>query len=110
MANLFLVEIDPRQESIKKVEFDSKEVELEDLYAHLECTMVERVGLYGDIDLWVDEEGTINDAFGRIGSFNIGEYQFVGKGLICLSTSNGESVPLPDELANYVVSNFNINF
>ena len=108
MSNLFVVEIDPREKSIKKVEFNEDTLGLEDLYASLDCTMVERVGLYGDIDLWIDEEGMLNDASERIGYFNIGEYQFVGKGLICLSDDVGETIPMTEELADYVLDNFNI--
>tara|TARA_R100001510_G_C7646258_1_gene203560 strand:+ start:1043 stop:1378 length:336 start_codon:yes stop_codon:yes gene_type:complete len=107
---LFVVEIDPRNESIKKVEFDNSVVELRDLYAHLECDLVEKVSLVGDIDLWVDEEGGLNNAFNRIGSFNIGEYQFVGKGLVCAFTPDGDSVPLDEDFADYLVEHINIQF
>lgn len=108
MANSFLVEIDPREKTIKKIEFNEETIGLEDLYAHLDCTMVERVSLYGEIDLWIDEEGMLNNSADRIGYFNIGEYQFVGKGLICMSDEEGDSVPLREDIADYVLDNFNI--
>ena len=107
---MFLVEIDPREMSIKKVEFNKESVELGDMYSTLECGMVERVALNNVFDLWIDEEGMLNNAIERIGSFNIGEYQFVGKGLICGYDDEGNSVPLKEDFADYLVDELNLNF
>lgn len=103
--NLFIVEIDPREKSIKKVEFTKESVGLKDMYSSLECDMVERVALNNTTDLWIDEEGAINGASDRIGFFDIGEHQFVGKGLICgLDYEEGESVPLDEDEADFIVN------
>ena len=113
--NLFVVEIEPREKSIKKVEFNKESLGLKDMYSSLECDMVERVPLkisyndslyvYSEVDLWVDEEGGINGASDKIGFFNIGEYQFVGKGLICgIDVEEGESVPFIEDEADFIVN------
>lgn len=102
--NLFIVEIDPREKSIEKVEFNKESLGLKDMYSSLECDMVERVSLNSEVDLWIDEEGAINGASDRIGFFNIGEHQFVGKGLICgIDIEEGESVPLDEDEADFIV-------
>ena len=102
--NLFVVEIDPREKSIKKVEFTNESVGLKDMYSSLECDMVERVSLNSNADLWVDEEGGINGASDRIGLFNLGEHQFCGKGLICgINFEEGESIPFVEDEADFIV-------
>lgn len=108
--SLFIVEIDPREKSIKKVEFNNESVELSDLYSSLECDMVERVSLNSNTDLWLDEEGGLNNSSERIGFFNIGEYQFIGKGMICNFTEDGDSVPMVEEYADFVIENLNVTF
>jgi len=111
--DLFIVEIDPREKSIKKVKFNKESVGLKDMYSSLECDMVERVALNPHVDLWVDEEGTINGASDRIGFFNIGEYQFVGKGLICgLNTEDGDSISIVEDEADFIIDELKpkINF
>lgn len=110
MDKMFVVEIDPREKSIKKVEFNSDVVGLNNLYDSLECDMVERVSLHKGIDLWIDEEGRLNGSDDRIGVFNIGEWQFVGKGLICGYDMEGESLPFNEVTADFLVENLNINF
>jgi hypothetical protein len=103
--NLFVVEIEPREKSIKKVEFNKESLGLKDMYSSLECDMVERVSLNSEVDLWIDEEGGINGASDKIGFFNIGEYQFVGKGLICgIDVEEGESVPFIEDEADFIVN------
>lgn len=103
--NLFVVEIEPREKSIKKVEFNKESLGLKDMYSSLECEMVERVSLNSEVDLWIDEEGGINGASDKIGFFNIGEYQFVGKGLICgIDVEEGESVPFIEDEADFIVN------
>lgn len=111
MNQFFIVEIDPREKSVKKVEFSNEVVGLEDLYASLECDMVERISINEELDLWIDEEGRLNGADDRIGMFNIGEYQFVGKGLICMfDFEEGESLPMSEELSNFLLENLNVQF
>ena len=110
---MFVVEIDPREKSINMVEFNDESVGLSDMYGSLECDMVERLALSGDFDLWIDEEGQLNGASDRIGEFVIGDdegYQFVGKGLICSSTDDGDSIPFPKEIAQYILDNLTIKF
>jgi len=109
MAN-YVVEIDPREKSIKKVLYNTESVELNDMYASLECDMIERVALNSDLDLWIDEEGQLNNASERIGLFNIGEWQFIGKGLICAFTDEGDTIPFDKETADYVIDNLMIKF
>ena len=109
MAN-FVVEIDPREKSIIKVLYNTESVSLGDMYSSLECDMVERVSLGGNLDLWIDEEGQLNGAADRIGMFNIGEWQFVGKGLICAFTEDGDTTPFNEETADFIVNNLIIEF
>lgn len=108
--SLFVVEIDPREKSIKKVEFAGESVELGDMYSSLECEMVERLSLNGELDLWIDEEGMLNGAGDRIGAFTLGSSQFVGKGLICGVTIEGDSTPIDDETAEFVLDNLKIQW
>lgn len=115
---MFVVEIDPREKSINMVEFKGESVGLSDMYGSLECDIVERLALSGDFDLWIDEEGQLNGASDRIGEFVIGDvgdersesYQFVGKGLICSSNDDGDSIPFPKEIAQYILDNLIIKF
>lgn len=112
---MFVVEIDPREKSINMVEFKGESVGLSDMYGSLECDIVERLALSGDFDLWIDEEGQLNGASDRIGEFVIGDersesYQFVGKGLICSSNDDGDSIPFPKEIAQYILDNLTIKF
>jgi hypothetical protein len=109
MSN-YIVEIDPLKKSIEKVSFADNTLDLDDLYSSLDCTMVERVSLNSELDLWVDEEGGINGASERIGYFNIGEYQFIGKGLICSVSADGETIPLNEELADAIVETIDLEF
>jgi hypothetical protein len=109
MAN-FVVEIDPREKSISKVLYNTESVSLSDMYSSLECDMVERVSIGADLDLWIDEEGQLNGAADRIGIFNIGEWQFVGKGLICAFTDVGDTIPFSEETADFIVDNLIIEF
>lgn len=109
MAN-YVVEIDPREKSIKKVLYNTESVELNDMYASLECDMIERVALNSDLDLWIDEEGQLNNASERIGLFSIGEWQFIGKGLICAFTDVGDTIPFDEETADYIIDNLMIKF
>jgi hypothetical protein len=109
MAN-FVVEIDPREKSIKKALYNDESVSLNDMYASLECDMVERVTLGGDLDLWIDEEGQLNGASDRIGIFNVGEWQFAGKGLICAFTDVGDTIPFSEETADFIIDNLIIEF
>lgn len=106
----YIVEIDPLKKSIEKVVFNDDTLELDDLYGSLDCTMVERVSLNSQLDLWVDEEGGINGASERIGYFNIGEYQFIGKGLICSVSKDGETIPLNEDLADAIVETIDLEF
>lgn len=106
----YVVEIDPLKKSIEKVVFNDNTLELDDLYGSLDCTMVERVPLNSQLDLWVDEEGGINGASERIGYFNIGEYQFIGKGLICSVNEDGETIPLNEDLADAIVETIDLEF
>jgi hypothetical protein len=110
MDKMFVVEIDPRKKSIERVEFNEESIRLKDMYSSLECDMVERVALNENIDLWIDEEGVLNNASERIGYFNLGEYQFVGKGLICGLDEEGESVPLSSEDAEFILDNLIVQF
>lgn len=111
MAKMFVVEIDPREKSIKKVEFNDDVVRLSDMYSTLECDMVERISLNRNTDLWIDEEGMLNNAEGRIGFFTLGnDYQLVGKGMICGVTPDGESVPFDEEKADFIVNELAIQF
>ena len=109
MSN-YIVEIDPLKKSIEKVSFADNTLDLDDLYGSLDCTMVERVSLNSELDLWVDEEGGINGASERIGYFNIGEYQFIGKGLICSVSADGETIPLNEKLADAIVETIDLEF
>ena len=61
MSN-YIVEIDQLKKSIEKVSFADNTLDLDDIYGSLDCTMVERVSLNSELDLWVDEEGGINGA------------------------------------------------
>jgi len=109
----FILEIDPRTKSISKVEFNEEFVGLETLYKSLECDYVDRVVLNDTLDLWVDDEGLINNASERIGYFNVGDneaYQFVGKGLICGYTQEGENIPIEEDEADWVIKNLTLTF
>ena len=108
--SLFVVEIDPREKSINKVEFAGESVGLGDMYSSLECEMVERLSLNGELDLWIDEEGMMNGAGDRIGSFTLGSIKLLGKGLICGVTTQGDSVPMDDETAEFVLDNLKIQW
>ena len=108
--SLFVVEIDPRKKSINKVEFAGESVGLGDMYSSLECEMVERLSLNGELDLWIDEEGMLNGAGDRIGSFTLGSIKLLGKGLICGVTTQGDSVPMDDETAEFVLDNLKIQW
>lgn len=110
MDKMFVVEIDPREKTISKVEFDGQTIELKDMYSSLECDMVERIALNGTIDMWIDEEGTLNNSAERIGFFNIQEYQFVGKGFICGVDDDGDSIPLDESVADFIIDNLNVQF
>jgi len=106
----FIIEIDPRTKSISKVEFSNEIVDLQDLYTSLECDIVERIVLNDSLDLWIDEEGLLGDAAERIGHFNLGEYQFVGKGLICGYTQDGDNIPIEEDEADWVIKNLTLTF
>lgn len=107
----FLVVIDPLTKSIEKVPFADNVVQLDDMYSSLECDMVERIRLNSFIDLWIDEEGMINGAADRVGFFNLSENQFVGKGMICgFSFEEGDSVPMSEEVADFVIENIELQF
>lgn len=108
--SLFIVEIDPRKKSINKLDFAGESVGLGDMYSSLECEMVERLSLNGELDLWIDEEGMLNGAEDRIGSFTIGGNKFVGKGLVCGVTTDGDSTPITDEVAEFVLDNLKIEW
>ena len=110
MKNLFMIEIDPRDESMNKVSLESGKVGLESLYSSLECSMVERIAMNGDLDLWIDEEGRLNQAQDRIGTFSIDGQEFVGKGLICGVSDDGESIGIDEEFADFIIDNLQLNF
>lgn len=104
--------IDPRDESVKKVEMPNDTISLDDMLTQLECEYVDRVPLATDshVDLWVDDEGLVNGATDRIGYFNVGTWQFAGKGLICSFNESGESLPLTNEIADRIINLLPIQF
>lgn len=69
------------EHKIEEVEFAGT---LEDAYRLLGVTIIERVELGGNLDLWVDEEGLINGRGDQLGWFRYHPYQqaLAGRGLI----------------------------
>ena len=108
MKNVCIV-IDPSSESLNKVEAPEV-IELDDMLSNLECEMVERIPIANGVDLWLDEEGQLNNASERVGHFNLGTWQFVGKGLICLYNLEGDSLAMNEATADEIISILPVNF
>lgn len=90
----YIVLIDVESKEVRPIPVATNTVSLEFMRKHLKCRMVECVELTKGVDLWIDEEGMINDAYREKGMFGFnGLVNFAGHGLLMNVNKDGDSIP-----------------
>jgi len=111
--------IDPSTYKAELIELNEEEVSLKRMTHILHCDYVEVDQLTNELDIWVDEEGLVNNSTELLGMFSIsdsdgerlGQVTYAGRGLILTyGTSPDGRVPkgMEAKRAVQVLSSLNI--
>jgi len=109
LIGLYGIVIDPN-EGVSIKHFPNGRASLNELYATIDCDLVELSILTDELDLFVDEEGLVNGAAERVGCFQIldadgerlGQLMYAGRGVI-LQNDGDDSIGFSRQRATAIV-------
>jgi hypothetical protein len=109
LIGLYGIVVDPN-EGVSIKHFPNGRASLNDLYATIDCDLVELSVLTDELDLFVDEEGLVNGSAQRVGCFQIqdadgerlGQLMYAGRGVI-MQNAGDDSVGFTKERATAIV-------
>lgn len=96
--------IDSKNKEVKEVEFNKGEDNLQQMYALIDCCMVELIRLNETNDIWIDEEGM----YSGNPTFMFGSAILYGNGLV-LGNNNGGEIEEPTISIEYIKSKVKFN-
>ncbi len=111
LIGLYGIVVDPN-EGVSIKHFPNGRASLNELYATIDCDLVELSVLTDELDLFVDEEGLVNGSAERVGCFQVldadgerlGQLMYAGRGVILQhDAETNDSIGFTRERATAIV-------